>query len=325
MFPSLIRGAARLLPAVALAALAFGAQAQGVWKPDHPVTLVVPYAAGGGTDAQARAVAQDLSKVWGQPVVIENLPGAEATIGTRKVIGAKPDGYTLLVHIHAITLAKHLPSANGFDPLKELVPVSAFSQLAGVFVANPALPGKTLKEALDYCRTAEKPCSFGTTESVARLQAKMLEEEQKIKELIVVNYKGSGQVVTDLVAGNINTSIMGVTSALAHHQSGALKVLATLGAKRSSILPDVPSTAEAGVPSLDTITWYGIFAPKGTPQNIVDGVAAAVGQAVKGEASTRTFQGLGAEALGTTSAEFTNIIRKETARMDDLVKRFPLQ
>lgn len=298
--------------------------AQPAWKPSSPVTIVVPYSPGGGMDAQARAMGHELSAIWGQPVIIENTPGADGLIGTRKVTVAKPDGYTLLAQTYAVTLAKHLPSANGFDPMPLLVPVSVFSQIPGVFVANPKLPGKTLAEVIRNCKTAAKPCSFATTESVARLQAQMLRADAGLDSMVVVNYKGGGQVITDLVAGNVDMAIMGITAAMPHYKSGSLKVLATLGNKRTSVTPEIPSAVEAGFPGLDQVTWYALFAPKGTSQNVVDGVAAAMAQAVKREAAMKTFATLGADVLGASSAESALIAHKEIDRMDRLVKRFPL-
>lgn len=316
------RALALVLPSLALAAAP--AFAQPVWTPTGPVTIVVPYSPGGGTDAQARSVAKELSGIWGQPVIVENVPGADGLIGTRKVIAAKPDGQTLLLQTYAITVTKHLPTANGFDPMPHLVPASIFSQIPGVFVANPKLPGKTLAEVIRHCKTAVKPCSFATTESVARLQAQMLRADEGLDSMIVVNYKGGGQVITDLVAGNVDISIMGITAAMPHYKSGALKVLATLGNKRTSATPDVPSTAEAGFPNLSQVTWYGLFAPKGTPQNVVNGVAAATAKAVKSEGAMKTFSALGANVLETSAAESASIARKEIESMDALAKRFPL-
>ncbi|TFZ02903.1 tripartite tricarboxylate transporter substrate binding protein [Ramlibacter henchirensis] len=312
---------ALLLPTLAL--IGVPAIAQPVWKPTGPVTIVVPYSPGGGTDVQARAVARELSSIWGQSVIVENAPGADGLIGTRKVIAAKPDGQTLLVQTYAVTLSKHLPAAKGFDPMPQLIPVSVFSQSPGVFVANPKLPGKTLAEVIRHCKTAAKQCSFGTTETVARLQAQMMRADMGL-DLVVVNYKGSGQVITDLVAGNVDLAIMGVTAALPHYKSGGVKVLATLGSKRTSATPEVPSTVEAGFPALDQVTWFGLFAPKGTPQTVVDALAAATSQAIKGETAARTFSTLGADVLDASPSESASMVRREIERMDALAKRFPL-
>jgi len=288
------------------------------------VTVVVPYSPGGGTDAQARAIAKELSTIWGQSVIVENVPGADGLIGTRKVIGAKPDGQTLLLHTYAITLSKHMSSSGGFDPMPQLVPASVFSQIPGVFVANPKLPGKTLAEVIQHCKTAAKPCSFATTESVARLQAQMLRADYGLNNMVVVNYKGGGQVISDLVAGHVDMAIMGITAAMPHYKSGSLKVLATLGSKRTPVTPEIPSAVEAGFPNLDQVTWYALFAPKGTPSNVVAGVSTATAQAVKAEGAAKTFLSLGATVLESSVAESESIARKETERMDSLVNRFPL-
>jgi tripartite-type tricarboxylate transporter receptor subunit TctC len=299
--------------------------AQPAWKPERPVTLIVPYSPGGGTDAQARAVATELQRIWGQAVIVENTPGADGAIGTRKVTEAKPDGHTLLVQLPSITLIKHVPGTNGFDPLAKLTPVSAFSALPAVFVSNVKLAGKTLREVVNNCKVATQPCSIGTTENTARLQAKQFAAEEGIKELTIVNYKGGGQLITDLVANNVNMGIMGLTAALPHAKAGTLRVLATFGSKRVPGIGDIPSTVEAGFPSYSATTWYGLFAPKATPPAIVQAIAEAVAVAVKGDAATKTFAGIGAQAIGDNPAEFAAMVKDESMRMDSLAKRFPFE
>jgi tripartite-type tricarboxylate transporter receptor subunit TctC len=300
------------------------AQPAAAWKPDRPVTLVVPYSAGGGVDAQARAVARELSAHWGQPVLVDNVEGAEGLIGTRKVTAAKPDGLTLLVQIPSIALLKHLPSSKGYDPLAQLAPVAELSVLPGIFAVNAALPAKTLAEAVQHCRKAVPPCSIGTTENVARLQARMLQADAGLAGMVVVNYKGGGQIVTDLLANNVNMGIMGPAAVLPHHRSGALRILAVLGNKRSAALPAVPTVAEAGFPALQAITWYGLFAPRDTPKPVVDGIAAAVARAVKSGAALTTFATFGADASGAGPGEFAATVQGEVRRLDAAVQRFPL-
>src|SRR6476659_9886599 len=265
------RGTLALALIAALGA-ASAAQAQATWKPDKQVTLVVPYSPGGGTDAQSRAVARELQRIWGQTVIVDNTAGADGLIGTRKVIESKPDGYTLLVQLNSLTL---------------LVPVSAFASLPVVLVANAKLPIKTVAELTQFCKA--NPCSFGTTENVARLQAQMYKAETGIDNLVVVNYKGGGQLITDLVANNVNVAIMGITAAMPHYRTGSLRVLASAGKKRSPVMPEVPSAQEAGMPGMDEPIWYGVFAPKDTPANIVQGIAAAVHDAIKAEDVKKTF------------------------------------
>jgi len=316
------RGTLALAFVAALGA-ASAAQAQATWKPDRQVTLVVPYSPGGGTDAQSRAVARELQKIWGQTVIVDNTAGADGLIGTRKVIESRPDGYTLLVQLNSLTLLRHLPTFKGTDPVTQLVPVSAFASLPVVVVANAKLPIKTVAELTAYCKA--NPCSFGTTENVARLQAQMYKAETGIDNLVVVNYKGGGQLITDLVANHVNVAIMGITAALPHYKSGALRVLASAGKKRSPVMPEVPSALEAGMPGMDEPIWYGVFAPKDTPANIVQGIAAAVREAVKGDEVKKTFSTLGSDAIGNSPAEFATMVKDEGDRMGALVKRFPIE
>jgi tripartite-type tricarboxylate transporter receptor subunit TctC len=299
------------------------AHAQATWKPEKLVTIIVPYSPGGGTDVQSRAIAKELQRIWGQTVIVDNTAGADGLIGTRKVIDSKPDGHTLVVQLNSLTLLKHLPLFKGADPVSQLTPVSAFSSLPGVFVASAKLPVKSVAEVTRYCKA--QPCSFGTTENVARLQAQMYKAETGLENVVVVNYKGGGQLITDIVANNVNVAIMGVAAALPHYKAGTLKILASAGKKRSSVLEEVPTAVEAGMPGMDEAVWYGIFAPKDTPAHIVQGIAVAVQEAVKADEAKKTFALLGAEAIGNTPAEFAAMVKHEAERMGALAKRFPIE
>jgi tripartite-type tricarboxylate transporter receptor subunit TctC len=315
------RAVVALVLAACLPVAAFAAD----WKPDRPVTLVVPYSPGGGVDTQTRVVAKELQQIWGQPVVVENVPGADGVIGTRKVVDAKPNGQTLLVQIPSLTLIKHLPTFKGIDPLAQLEPVSAFSALPGVVTVNAALPVKSMEQLVRYCKSAATPCSVGTTENMARLQARILGEESALPTLVVANYKGGGQMITDLVANNISFAIAGSTAVMPFAKTGALRVVMTMGDKRSAVLPDVPTAIEAGFASFDATTWYGVFAPKGTPAEIQQGIAAAVREAVKSEDVRKSLSTIGAEPVGSTPAEFTAVVQREAKRIEAQVKRFPLE
>jgi tripartite-type tricarboxylate transporter receptor subunit TctC len=271
----------------------------------------------------ARQIAKVLSRRWNQPVNVENTPGADGLIGTRRVIEAKPDGYTFLVQLPSLVLNRHLPGFKGADPVTQLLPVSAYSILSGVYVTHASIPGKTLSEVVQYCKTAPKPCTFGTTENTARLRLQMLAVE--LPSMIVVNYKGGGQLITDLIGNNLNIASMGYTAVLPHMQSGQVKVVMTSGKQRSPVLPDVQSSIEAGYPQLTGETWYGLFAPLGTPKPIIDAVSAEVREAVKDETVLKSFATLGASPIGNTPEEFARLIREESDRLTELVKRFPIQ
>jgi tripartite-type tricarboxylate transporter receptor subunit TctC len=284
----------------------------------------VPYNAGGGTDASTRAVAKQLAVVWGQPVIVENAPGADGLIGTRKVIDAKPDGHTLLVQIPSLTMIKYTPALKGIDPVAQLAPITVMSQSPSVTVVNAKVPGKTLAEVVQYCKTANPPCSIGTTENLARIFAKILADQGGIKELIVANYKGGGGMISDLLSNNVNMSFMGLASSLPHYKAGTVKILAVNDRKRASFLPEVPTVAEAGFPEIRSVSWFGLFAPKGTAQPVIDGVAAAVRESIKDPAVLKAFAAVGAEPVGNTPKEFAALVREESERNGALVKRYPM-
>ncbi|WP_432729879.1 Bug family tripartite tricarboxylate transporter substrate binding protein [Variovorax sp. W6] len=314
-----------LLPAAALCALAPSAFAQAAWHPERPVTLIVPYSAGGGTDATARAISKQLGVIWKQPVVVENMPGADGLIGTRRVMEAKPDGYTLLLQVPSIVVTKYTPGLKGIDPLARLEPVTAVSQSPAAVVASAKLPVKTFGEFVQYCKTAAQPCSLGTGESLARISAKQLAAEAGLPNLIVVNYRGTGAIVTDMIANNVNMAFTGITAALPHYKAGTLKILATQGQKRAAALPEVPTTAEAGYPQFQSVTWFGLFAPKGTPPAVTQGIVTALREAVKDTDVQKTIASAGAEPVVNAPAAFAAQVREESERMAALVKLYPLE
>lgn len=312
---------AALLAAPALASAEAAPAAP--WKPQRPVTLVVPYVAGGGTDATARAVSRQLGAMWGQPVVVENLPGADGLIGTRRVMEARPDGYTLLLQVPGLLATRYTPSLKGVDPLARLEPVSAVSQSPAAVVVSARLPVKTFGELVRYCRTAPQ-CSLGTGENLARLSGQQLADEAGLPRPVIVNYRGTGAIVTDLVANNVNMALTSIASALPHHRAGTLRILATQGDRRAAALPDVPTTAEAGYPQFRSVTWYGLFAPKGTPPAITQGIVAALREAVKDADVRKAIANAGAEPVANTPAEFAEEVRRDSAHVAELVKHYPL-
>lgn len=299
------------------------AQPAPAWKPSKPVTIIVPYSPGGGNDAVGRFLAKELQRLWGQPVNVENHPGADGLVGTRRALESKPDGYTLLVQIPSVVLNAHLPGFKGTDPSKLLVPVTAFAKLAGVIAINSAIPANTLPELVKYCKAAATPCSFGTTEAGARIRAQQLMAD--IPSLVVVNYKGGGQLITDLVGNSLNIAFMGYTAVIPYQTTKKLKLLATVGRNRSPVLPDVPTVAESGFGYLEGDTWYALFAPQGTPPDIAESIAATVREALKDPELRKSFATLGGVPLGTTPAEFANMVREESDRWLELVRRYPVQ
>ncbi|WP_213958564.1 MULTISPECIES: tripartite tricarboxylate transporter substrate binding protein [unclassified Variovorax] len=314
---------AALMASALLAAPA--THAQTAWKPDRPVTLVVPYSPGGGTDATARAVSKQLGILWGQPVVVENLAGADGLIGTRRVMEARPDGYTVLLQVPSIVVTRYTPGLKGIDPLARLEPVTAVSQSPAAIVASAKVPARTLAEFIAYCKTSAQPCSVASGESVSRISARQLAAEAGIPNLIFVNYRGTSPIVADLLANNVNMAFTGITAALPHYKAGTLKIFATQGHQRAAALPEVPTSAEAGYPQFQSVTWYGLFAPKGTPAPVLQGYATALREAVKDADVRKAITAAGAEPVVNSPAEFAMQIREESERMGALVKRYPLE
>jgi len=316
------RWACRLSAIASLAALS-PAMAQTTWKPTRPITIVVPYVPGGGTDATARATAKQLAIIWGQPVLVENMPGADGLIGTRRVTESKPDGHTLLLQTPAIVLTKHTPAFKGVDPLAQLAPVTNIAQSPGAIVASAKLSVNTLPELFAYCKTSATPCSMGTGENVARLFGRQMQAED-IPNLIVVNYKGTAAIVTDMIANNVNFAVTGLNAAIPHYKGGTLKILATQGAARATAAPEVKHVSESGLPQYHFTTWFGLFAPKETPSAITQSIYAAVREAIQSPDLQKAIAGAGAEPLANTPVEFAAQVRKDDDRFTALAKRFPL-
>ena len=324
MYPHTTRRLTCALAAIAGFAALTPAVAQTAGKPTRPVTIVVPYVPGGGTDATARATAKLLSTMWGQPVLVENVPGADGLIGTRRVVESKPDGYTLLLQTPAIVLTKHAPSFKGTDPLAQLATITNIAQSPGAIVASGKLPITTLPELISYCKTAATPCSMGTGENVARLFGRQLQAEA-IPNLIVVNYKGTAAIITDMIANNVNFAVTGLTAALPHYKAGTLKIIATQGTARAAAAPEVANVNEMGLPQYTFTTWFGLFATKETPPAITHAIHAAVREAMHSAELQKAIAAAGAEPLVNTPEEFATQLRKEDDRFTALAKRFPLE
>ncbi|VTU33388.1 Argininosuccinate lyase [Variovorax sp. PBL-H6] len=300
------------------------ALAQAPWAPTKPVTLVVPYAAGGGTDAVARALARELEALWSKPVIVENVPGANGLIGTQRVVQARPDGHTILLQVPGVLLTKHMQGFKGVDPIARLQPVSIVSEAANVLVASGRLPAESFADFVTLCKS-KRSCSLATVDNAGRVLGQQLSAEAGIPNLTIVPYRGAGgQMVTDLVANNVDVAISGLTVVLPHQKTGALRVLATLGHKRSTTLPDTPSIAELGLGQLVSISWVGIFAPKDSPAPIIQSLEKAMRTAVQGNGFRKAVEATGGQQVAVSSANFSTQLRSEEDRLSRLAERFKL-
>ena len=306
----------------ALAPLAFSglALAQQAW-PSKPISLVVPFAAGGTTDVLARALADRLSQSLGQPMVVESRPGAGATIGADFVAKARPDGYTLLMgavhHTIAPSVYKRLP----YDFSKDLVPVSTVAMVPNVLVVNASTPAKNVSELVALLKASPGKHSFGSNgNGTAQHLIGTQFQNSTGTQFIHVPYKGSGPLSSDLLGGQILMSFDTVTPVLPHIKAGKLRALAVTTGKRSGALPDVPTLDEAGLKGFDIGTWFGVLAPAGTPPEIVSRLNAEMVKVIQSPDFRARMAEIGAEPIGDSSADMARRIAGETEKFGKLVK-----
>ena len=313
------RRTALQLAALALASVAGAAHAQA-W-PSKPVSLVVPFPAGGTTDVLARALAERLSPAIGQPVIVENKPGAGATIGADYVAKAKADGHTLLIgavhHTIASSVYKKLP----YDFQKGFEPVTVIAMVPNVLVVNARTPAKNVNELVALIKAKPAEASYGSNgNGTAQHLIGTQFQQQTGTRLQHIPYKGSGPLATDLLGGQILMSFDTITPVLPHIKAGKLRPLAVTTAKRSPALPDVPTLQEAGLKDFDIGTWFGVLAPVGTPKPVLDRLSAEATKIIQSPDFRKRMDDIGAQPVGNTPAEMAAQIRSETDKFSLLVK-----
>ncbi|MDN3922722.1 Bug family tripartite tricarboxylate transporter substrate binding protein [Roseateles violae] len=310
----------RLLLATALFAAATTAVHAQAW-PAKPVTLVVPFPAGGTTDVLARALADKLQPVLGQPVIVESKPGAGATLGADYAAKSKPDGYTLLVgavhHTIASSVYKKLP----YDFQKDFQPITEIALVPNVLVVNAATPARNVAELVALLKTQPGKFSYGSNgNGTAQHLIGTQFENVTGTDLMHIPYKGSGPLATDLLGGQITMSFDTVTPVLPHIKAGKLRALAVTTAKRSSALPDVPTLDEAGLKGFNIGTWFGVLAPVATPKDIVARLNAEMVKVIQSPDFRKRMDEIGAEPIGNSSDQMAQQIKGETEKFAKLVK-----
>jgi len=306
--------------------LAFGALASAPALaqsfPSRPVNLVVPFPPGGGTDTGARILAEQLSKRWGQPVVVENKGGAAGQIGADSVAKAKPDGYTLLLgNIGTQAINPSLYAKLPYDADKAFAPVSLVAELPLAMMVNPALPAKTASEFITLAKSKPGQLSYSSSGagSAPHLAAEIF-KDQTGTFVLHVPYRGGGPAIADLLAGHVQLSFMTVLEASGHIKGGKLRALAVTGDKRVQALPDVPTLAESVVPGFNAISWIGLLAPAGTPPDVVDKIAADVRAVLADDAVKARITALGGVPRATTPQEFGKLIADDKARYAQIIR-----
>ena len=296
--------------------------AQSARYPERPIRIVVAYTPAGATDILARTVGQKFTESWGQPVIIDNRPGANGNIGTEYAAKATPDGYTLLM----VTAGTHginpgLYRKLGFDAVKDFAPVSLVAMVPNIFVVNNAVPAKDLKEFVAYAKANPGKLNYGSpgNGSTAHLSMELFKSMTGI-QMLHIPYQGSAGVLADLIGGQIIATMDNMPPYVPQVKAGKIRALAVSPARRSPAVPDVPTVAEAGVPGYDSGAWFGLVAPANTPRDIVNKLSRETARVLKlGDVSAR-LSDLGAEPVGGTPEEFAVHIKAEIAKWAKVIK-----
>src|SRR3954452_14614667 len=301
--------------------LCAAALAQAQPSPAKPIHLIVPFPPGGGNDTVARAIAQQISPELGQPVVIDNRPGAGGSVGAELAAKAPPDGYTLFlagVGSHVVNPNLH---KTAYDPVSDFAPITLIASAPSVLVVNPSVPAKNVAEFTAYARANPGKLNYASNGngSAAQLAAAMYESMAGVK-MVHVPYKGIAPAITDLLGGEVQLMFGTVVALVPHIQSGRLRALAVTGKKRSALIPDVPTLRESGLPEYEAGSWYGIEAPAGTPRPIIEQLNAVIVKALRQPDVAKRLAAEGAEVVGSTPEEFGAHIKSELARVGKVVR-----
>jgi len=300
-------------------AFAANAPAQDTY-PSRPITLIVPYAAGGNSDVMARVVSQRLTEHFGQAFIVENRVGANGALAADTVARSPADGYTLLWAVTPpMTIAPAMAKLN-HDPIKDFAPISAVAINGFVLVVHKDFPPKTLAEFISHVKAQKEKMSYaeGTAGSVTHLAMALFAKRAGL-DMTNVSYRGKAPAMNDVIAGHLKTMFSNVSDALPHAASGSIRLLAVSTAKREAQAPNVPTVSESGFPGFNVVTWNGLVAPADTPREIVDKVAGEISRAVKDPQFAGRLKAAGADPLGNTPDEFAALIKADTATWADAV------
>ena len=302
--------------------MAFAAFAAHAQYPNKPIKMVVPFPAGGTTDILARAVAADLQKAFGQPVVVENKAGAGGNIGSDSVAKSPPDGYTLLmgtVGTHAINVA--LYPKMPYDAVKDFVPISLVAGVPNVLVAAPGFPVNSVKDLIDMAKKSPDKTTFASSGNGTsiHLSGELFKQLAGV-QMTHIPYKGSSAALPDVMSGQVNVMFDNAPSVMPQIKGGKLKAIAVTSGTRSPALPNVPTIAEAGLPGFEATSWFGVLAPAGTPKDIVDKLSQTIARAVQSAEFKERLAAQGAEGVGNTSEQFAAHIKTEIEKWAKVVK-----
>jgi tripartite-type tricarboxylate transporter receptor subunit TctC len=320
--PFVRRALCAVLGSAALLVLAGTAAAQEAAWPTKPIRVIVTFPPGGSSDAIVRAIAPRVSERLGQPLVIENRPGAGGNIGLTAVAKAEPDGHTVgLGAAGALSANASLYPQMPFDPVKDLKPVSLVAAIPFVIIGNPSVGVRTQAELIALAKRdpSKLTLGHGGNGTAMHLTASLFDQMAGVK-IVQVAYRGSGPAAVDALAGQIPLAVTDLPAALPHIRAGKLIAFSVTSAQRVPALPDVPTVAEAGLPGYDSVGWFGIVAPAATPDAVVNKLNAAIVEALNDPTIQTTIRGLGVEPAPTTPKAFGDYIKSETVKWGQVIR-----
>ena len=298
------------------------ALAQAASYPNRPIRIVVPFPVGGIADTFSRTIGIKLTEVWGQPVVVENKTGAGGNIGAELVAKSAPDGYTLVMgnigsHAVNVSLFKNIP----FDPIKDFVPIAHVLDAEGLLVVNPSVNANSVSEILEMARAQPGKLSYasGGLGTTSHLAGELFKSTAKV-DIVHVPYKGNSPAITDLLGGQTQMSFATMPTVLPHVKAGKLRAIASIGLARTVALPDVPTVAESGLPGFEVSNWIGLFAPVGTPPEIVAKLNAEVQKIMRSPDVQKRLEAEGARFIPTTPGQFAAFQKDELVKWAKIIK-----
>jgi len=306
---------------VSLLLALFFETAAGQAYPTHAVRVLVGFTPGGGTDIMARFLTPRLSEYLGQPFVVENRPGAATNVATETVAKSAPDGYTLLFTTSALAINASLYKNLQYDALRDLAPISVLAESPNLLVAGPGLEAKSLGELIALARA--KPGALNYSTAGAGTSQHIAGELFKLRtgtDIVHIPYKGTAPALAGVMGGEVQFSFANVPAILAQVRSGRLRALAVAGARRSELMPDVPTMREAGVQGVEVAVWYGLLAPAGTPREVISALSAASMKAARSDELKPRLIEQGTEPIGNTPEEFARLLREDIAKYAEAVK-----
>lgn len=312
----------KLIGALALSSSVLaGVQAQAQSYPNRPIRMIVPFAPGGGTDIVARAIGQRLSEAVGQPVVIENKAGANGNIGMELAAKATPDGYTISFTSSALVINPALYKKIAYDPVRDFSPVTLATLIPFILVVHPSLPVGTVRELISYASSRKGQLSYASsgTGNATHLSMALFETMAKI-DMVHVPYKGTGLGIIDVIAGHVQLMFGSIPSTMPQVRAGKLKLLAVSSARRSAVLPDTPTVAEAGLPKYELTSWYAALTPAGTPPLIVTRLNSEIVKILRVPEVKARLTEEGAEPVGNSPGQFASFIRAEMVKYAEVVQ-----